>query len=255
MSSYAFVAWALLTVQGPLTAEVPQVALVPEDVNVAADKQHVTLPSELVAARVRDVLRDHRDSEAWKQLAGALPGMAFAGGADLSSTLEAGRLADSISAASRLPTVRGWRQWLPPRLSLPKVGPIRLSLPKVGPMVVVLLALVLARGVSRTGKGLTDRQNRQSLKRRAKTTEASVESSSNLCFVKTLAMSGRPINEIACQTRMTRDAVLILLELQAEGTPQGITEGGKPWWHGAPPARRRKAGSARNAQPSTGVDA
>lgn len=245
MSSYAFVAWALLTVQGPLTAEVPQVVLVPEDVNVAADKQRVTLPSELVAARVRDVLRDHRDSEAWKQLAGALPGMALTGGADLSSTLEAGRLADSISTASRLPTVRGWRRWLPPRLSLPKVGP----------MVVVLLALVLARGVSRTGKGLTDRQNRQSLKRRAKTTEASVESSSNLCFVKTLAMSGRPINEIARQTRMTRDAVLILLELQAEGTPQGITEGGKPWWHGAPPARRRKAGSARNAEPSTGVDA
>ncbi len=233
-------ALALLTVQGPAIAEPPQVALAPQIMSVAATEQHVSLPSELVAERVREVLRDHRDSEAWSQLAGALPGMAFAGGADLSSTLEAGRLADSISAASSLPTVGGPMSWLPPWLtSLPPVGP--LAGPLVGPLVAVLLTLVLLRVVSGMRKGRTttgqdrqDQQDQQSLGPLAEATGVAVKSRSDLWFAKTLAMSGRPVNEIARQTKMTQDAVLMLIDLQDKSTPKRIANGGPLWGNTQP---------------------
>ena len=55
-------------------------------------------PAELVAARVRSVLRSNSD-EAWFDLADALPELALTGGADLTSTFEAAQLAEESASA------------------------------------------------------------------------------------------------------------------------------------------------------------
>lgn len=207
MFSYASIAMVLLTVWGPLMVENPQ----------------VSLPSELVAARVREVLRDHRDTRAWKQLAEALPEMALAGGADLGSTLEASRLADSISSASPSITVReskatargsiGW---------MPSWSGIQIEF---RPMVIVILALVLVSVLNQIGK---TRTVRQAFNKPASPREPAVNGRSDPWFIKTLAKSGQPVHEIARQTRMAQDAIVVLLELQAEGTHQRVNSGGEP---------------------------
>ena len=215
MFSYASIAMVLLATQGPLIAENRQAFQFPQGVNADAGTQGLSLPSELVAARVRDVLRDHSDSRAWKQLADALPEMALAGGADLRSTLEAGRLADSISAASPLTTVGELIRWVPPWLR-PRIE----ARPVVAGLVAVLLTLVLVSVLHWIWK---DRGNPQSLRNPVKPPEPAVRSRSDEWWVKSLAKNGRPVHEIARQTRMAQDAILILLELHGEGTSHAST--------------------------------
>ncbi len=232
MSLYTSIAMVLLAVQGPLMAQSPQELVLPGELDAGADVPGISLPSELVAERVRDVLRDHRDSEAWKQLADALPEMALTGDADLGSTLEAGRLADSISTASLFITMREsmlttmreairWRpSWWGKRVEAP-------------PVVAVVLALVLVTALNWIWKG---RSGRQSLKKREDPTEPAVKGRTDPWFVKSLADSGRPVHEIARQTKMAQDAILVLLELQANGTRRPVTHGGEAWPYKAPPA-------------------
>ncbi len=229
MLSYSSIAIVLLAAQGTLMAENPQTFLPPQEVSADAGTQDLSLPSEVVAARVRDVLRDHSDSRAWKQLADALPAMALAGGADLGSTLEAGRLADSISAASLLTTVRESIRWVPPWLrarieALPMgavlVGALVGAL--LGVLVLVLLTFALVKVLNWMWKGLSDGQ---SLKNPGNPPAPPVKDRSDTWWVKSLVKSGRPVHEIARQTRMAQDAILILLELHAEGTPQRVTHG------------------------------
>ena len=73
--------------------------------------------------------------------------------------------------------------------------------------------------------------------------------------VKTLAMSGRSVNEIARQTKMAQDAIVILMELQPEGSRELTTKGGEPRLYKAPSARKREALYTRYGQASTRVGA
>ncbi len=223
MFSHASISLVLVTVWGPLIVETPQVSTVPEEANAGVSMPHISLPSELVAARVREALRDHSDTRAWKQLAEVLPAMALAGGADLGSTLEASRLADSISGASPSITVReskatarGSIRWMP------SWSGIQIE---IRPMVMVILALVLVSVLNRIWK---TRTVRQAFDKPGRPREPAVNGRSDPWFIKTLAKSGQPVHEIARQTRMAQDAILVLLELQAEDTPQRVTNGGKP---------------------------
>ncbi len=230
MLSFASAAIVLLTVQGPLTVESPQVSRGPAEVNARPYVLPTSLPSELVAARVREVLRDHRDSEAWEQLADALPEMVRTGGADPGSTFEAVRLADSISAVPLLTTARDAIPWLPSWSGAQFKG---------RPMIATLLALVLVSVFNWIWK---DRTVRQSLEDPAKSPNPGVKGRRDPWFVRTLARSGRPVHEIARQTSMAQDAVMILLELQAEGTTQRVSRDGERRPDEALTARERAAG-------------
>lgn len=86
-----------------LAAAVTPVAVPAQEavVPVAASTQEAVTPAALVADRVREVLRTPADPAGWGRLADALPEMALVGQADWESTLEAARLADSVSVASR----------------------------------------------------------------------------------------------------------------------------------------------------------
>ena len=263
MTSHTFVVLALLTVRGPVNTEAPQVPVFAEDVMVVTEELGALLPSELVAARVREVLHDHRDSEAWKRLASALPALAFEGGADLSSSIEAAWLADSIYAVSVEPVVREPTSergatrvpWLGAWLDSPFNRRLTAS---------ASLALILAGVVGWTFKRRTDPQSHG---RRVKTSEASLESRGRV--VKTLAKNGQPVHEIARQTRMAQDGILLLLAIQSKGKPQTAADRGAPEPFAARRTKWRKTGSADirsqsalesaaiytgNAHSSTGVE-
>lgn len=222
MLSYASIAMVLLAVQSPQLVEAPQISVVREEMNAGATMPQFSLPSELVAARVREVLRDHRDTRAWKQLADALPEMALAGGADLGSTLEASRLADSISGASPstnvsepIATASESIRWVPFWSG---------TLIDVRPVAIVVLALVLVSVLNWIWENGKDRQL---FKKTASPTAPAVNGRNDPWFIRSLAKSGRPVHEIARQTSMAQDAILVLLELQPESTPQRMTGGGE----------------------------
>ncbi len=91
----------------------------------------------------------------------------------------------------------------------------------VGVLVLVLLTFALVRVLTWMWKGLS---GGQSLENPGNPPEPPVNDRSDTWWIKSLVKSGRPVHEIARQTRMAQDAILILLELQAEGTPQRVSD-------------------------------
>jgi hypothetical protein len=162
-------------------------------------------PAEIVAARVRDVLRDHADDRAWQELAGALPELALSGGADLESTFEAARLAEEMNR----PVAR-----TAPAAPLPlPVRPSSWSYVVAGIRAVdldlVAQALALALGVfalTRVVKGSASRSR----------SSASGTPAVRCRQARALAAEGLQPHEIARRTGLGQDAVSVLLGRRAD---------------------------------------
>ena len=227
MLSHALLTTVLLAAQGPSpTAEVTQ-SVATEDVQAQAETERVLLPSEIVAARIRQVLRDQRDAEASEPTAVALPAGALPAGAspagalpevalgdggdgeDLDSSGPQVSLSGSVSTSSLGTTmtesVRLAPSWLGAQID-------------VSPVVAVLLALVFGSVVAWIWRGRTDRESLEEGPRPKYSSVAGPRTP--WVAVQSLAMSGRPVHEIARQTEMAQDAILTLLELHNGGAPQ-----------------------------------
>jgi len=171
-------------------------------------------PAELVAQQVRSVLYSEDERLALQALAGALPELALNGGADLQATFAAARLAENLSSGSAasgeyvaesssflLTLLRG--------INAELLGTLLA-------MIAVSLAFWLASGRARPGlsglssvaddvkafliphiNALLRRPNRERRIRRA----------------LMLASSGIPLGEVARQTRISRDALSVLLSM------------------------------------------
>ena len=153
-------------------------------------------PAEVVAARVRAVLQDHANGQAWQELAGALPEMAVTGGADIESTFEAARLAEDMVA--RVPSLRA-----PPTVWEEVVRRL-----KVIDVDMVTQALAVALGLFALWMVIAGKNQRPRL------ADASV-SSVRYREARSLAAEGIPLYEIARRTGLARDAVSVLLSRRA----------------------------------------
>lgn len=207
MTTNAFLLAAVLAASpAPVADTVPGVSTFPVE---------VLLPAELVASRVRSVLQDHTDPDAWQGLAGTLPDMIVRGGGDVASLFEAARLADEMSGTlSGLPvTVTAAPQSESPPASAGVSAPTfvwpawldlrwaeRLYENGLGFVVWVAMALfgvlVVLRLFRRGGGGTT-----RVMPVRTRLRDA-----------RALAGQGRSIPEISRETRLAREALSVLLQ-------------------------------------------
>ena len=155
-------------------------------------------PAELVAARVRRVLLSNSD-DAWFELADALPELALAGGADLTTTFEAARLAER--AGSTVATRRsGARAWA---ASVTRTQWIIFLL---GVFTLPMVALTLLR---------RHRAPATSVRFLVRSTGARNGVTSRFADARQLATAGLAVSEIAQRTGMARDAVTLLVGLSS----------------------------------------
>lgn len=190
-------------------------------------------PAAVVAERVRAVLRNHDDPEEWRQLAGVLPDMAVTGQAEWEGTLEAARLADSISGppetARTVPAPRtagtGWIGALFGRLRPSDIGSILTTLVALGVIAWSMQAsgflawrrrTTASRGPqpgSPTGTTGTKAPRRATPTGRRTRTPASPppQPSSRRREIMVLAQSGLTLPEIARRTGMAQDAVSVIM--------------------------------------------
>ncbi|MEQ8329974.1 MAG: hypothetical protein RH859_05845 [Longimicrobiales bacterium] len=82
-----------------VSADTAQTASTPVRRDLPGAPTGVT-PAGYVADRVRGILDNPSDPARWQELAGALPELAMAGDGDWEATLDAARLADSVSVAA-----------------------------------------------------------------------------------------------------------------------------------------------------------
>lgn len=189
------------TVSAPAQAGLQEIS--PETAGVPTFPTAATplRPAEVVASRVRDVLNDHANDAAWQELAGALPDLALAGGADIESTFEAARIAgEMVTAPPSVPApatsagddpVRGALQWL---------GSIDADL--LGQLLAIAFGL-FALSMLFKGSGSRSRSLR-------------VEPTAIRCReARALAAGGVPAYEISRRTGLARDAVSVLLSRRA----------------------------------------
>ena len=186
-------------------------------------------PAEVVAARVRSVLQDHRSTEAWKGLAGALPEMALSGGADLAGTFEAARLADSISALEVSP--RALRSlWAPAGLGSGRRGGVEWA-QALGAGVLAGTLVVALATLARSRKGRTGRRSQRA------------DGKGRVWAAQSLASSGIPVVEIARRTGMAQDGITVLLGLSRARNARQIAS--RALRRPAPPTGVRRGNSAR----------
>ena len=163
-------------------------------------------PAELVATRVRSVLRSNSDA-AWFDLADALPELALMGGADLTSTFEAAQLAEQAGASvgsaiqtSEWAAVRAARAWAA------SITPTQLI---TFVLAVFTLSVVTVTMLRRRGAPAT------SGRRVAQPTGASRTGvTARFAEARHLASTGLAVPEIAKRTGMARDAVTLLVGLR-----------------------------------------
>ena len=175
-------------------------------------------PADFVAARVRSILRDADDSQAWDELAQGLPELALSGGADLMSTFEAAALAESLRPAG----ATGISSPDVPPMSAPILVDWRSTTPFQAIALAVLLAAALA-GLFRTWKRRGNRSARSGWGRRRRSRSGSGSRSGRgaspvmtpVAQARQLASAGITVPEIAQRTGMARDAVSILIGIQA----------------------------------------
>lgn len=193
-------------------------------------------PADVVAELARKALSRPGDTATWGALARTIPDMALVGGADLESTFEAARLADSLTAASlleaqaprRVPPVEKAVPAPPERLEARRdtlkralsaglnwAGDPRVALPA---LVSLLGALVLLHAGRR--------------RRPARRTEAGGHG--RVWAVRTMASGGVEVQEIARRTGMAQDAVRMALGMGASPATPAVAAT-------APSARRRSA--------------
>lgn len=158
-------------------------------------------PTEVVAARVRTVLRDHQDGEAWQELAGAIPELAVTGGADVEATFEAARLAEEMvtsqPAAPPTPTSG-------PAAGSPMLSGIRsLDFEAIAQLVALALGFFALVTVARGN-----------LQPRA-TTGPVGGGAARLREARQLAANGVPLFEISRRTGLARDALTVILSRSA----------------------------------------
>jgi len=151
-------------------------------------------PAEVVAAQVRSVLHNHRDGDAWRGLADALPELALQGGADLESTFEAARLAEtmSIETATDSPaTVE------PAWLTILRTVNVEL----LGTVLALVTALIVVWHATRNRGAEQDPPQPTRVPVRFREAYA-------------LASRGRSTAEISRRTGLARDAVTVLIGMQ-----------------------------------------
>ena len=154
-------------------------------------------PAELVASRVREVLRDHSDDVAWQELAGALPEMALSGGADIQSTFEAARIAeDMVPVATPVPSASSAAAGAAFEEVLRLVRGIDVDM--AGQLLAIAFGLfaltMLFKGSGNRARG------------------ARSEPAKGRCReARALAAGGVPVYEIAKRTGLAREAVSVLL--------------------------------------------
>ena len=160
-------------------------------------------PAELVARMAREAMGLPADPAGWSALANALPEMALLGGADLESTFEAARIADSLSASASA-------------LAEPAVGAdpgvmesvktILLSSLMQGRWMDIVLAFLVTGAV---GAGIVLLRRRRKNPKKAKAPYRG----DRVRAARSLASSGLSVHEIARRTGMAQDAVHVLMSL------------------------------------------
>ena len=164
-------------------------------------------PAELVAARVRSVLRSNSD-DAWLDLADALPELALEGGADLTSTFEAAHLAEQAgSTAGRATQPSTWRGVRAMRAWAASITPTQLV---TFVLAVLTLSMVTVTSLRRRGGQVTSVRPRSQPPgmHRSRVTARFSEA-------RQLASAGVAVPEIARRTGMARDAVTLLVGLRS----------------------------------------
>lgn len=160
-------------------------------------------PAELVAARVRRVLLSNSD-DAWFELADALPELAFAGGADPTTTLEAARLAER--AGSTVARSTGTSEWAGVRAWAASITRAQWITFVLGVFTLPMVALTLLR---------RHRAPATSVRFLVRSTGARNGVTSRFADARQLATAGLAVPEIAQRTGMARDAVTLLVGLSS----------------------------------------
>lgn len=170
------------------------------------------LPAELVASRVRAVLRDHTDGDAWQRLAGTLPDMIVRGGADVTSIFEAARLADEMSGTPPEPPppstptatttsifarTLAWPEWTD-----------RLDFRRAAVLYDNGMAFVAWVAMALLGVLIVPRM----LRREGASTVRLAPVRSRMRVARNLAGKGMSIAEISRETRLAREALSVLLQ-------------------------------------------
>jgi len=171
---------------------------------------HGVRPAQVVAAKVRAVLRGQGDPVAWKALATTLPELALVGGADVEATFNAARLADSVAAAGARATVR-------PTVAAAVRGGSTASADRGPPSIfratlprnVSFAGVVVLAGFG-IGLGLLWRRGGRASRR---SVGGSAEAD-RLADVLSLAATGIGVAEIARRTGMAQDAIRVLLGIR-----------------------------------------
>ena len=168
---------------------------------------HGTRPTEVVARLARQAMATPSDSAAWKALAGALPELALVGSADHVRTLEAARLADSLSVSSLAHTPSNEDGAAPPLSSaealLARV-PATARTGAIALFAILLTVIVVWRVRARPSPPVRDRPS---------STQAG-----RLWTAQTLASGGTDLPEIARRMGIAQEAVTLALRMAGTDT-------------------------------------
>ena len=176
-------------------------------------------PAAHVADQVRRVLRaEGRDASAWRALSEALPQMAVAGGAEISSTFAAAGLAREAGGAeagsgAAVPVPDDGNALHAGGAPSAVVETLRgLDAGLLGTLLAVVAVAVVLR---RTTGSSAPRLARRRRFARARPHDAALPASRPLAEVRDLAASGLSVPEVARRTRCSREVVTVLIQVGA----------------------------------------
>lgn len=233
--AHAQTAGAVRTVQAVLdaasdpaaSADTAQTASTPVRRDLPGAPAAVT-PAGYVAERVRGILDNPSDPARWQELAGALPELAMAGDGDWEATLDAARLADSVSVAAlaagstppvepgmdiRAPATAGWpiqpSDLLTLLAGLVALGVVVFSMRSAG-------VSLTPRPGSRSAASGTPRNRKNPSVRKpvaAPARAADLPPASMAQQIVAMAECGMTRSEIARRTGLAQDAVSVVVGL------------------------------------------